>query len=95
MYQEPAKTGYTIYSKTNCPACVEAKKLLKDATVINCDKYLEEDVDEFLDFIWCVVDLENKKENRYPRTFPMIFQGKTYVGNLEEFKNTFTLQAEF
>ena len=95
MYQEPTKTGYTIYSKSNCPACVEAKTLLKDATVINCDKYLEEDVDEFLDFIWGVVDLNNKIESRFPSTFPMIFEGKYYIGSLQEIKDSFTLQAEF
>ena len=38
----------TYYSKSNCPACDEAKKLLPKSSHVNCDDYLK-DADEFLD----------------------------------------------
>ena len=66
-YILPSKEGYFIYSKSNCPACVEVKKLLPTATFVNCDKYLEDDVDEFLDHVWSICG------NKFPRTFPMVF----------------------
>ena len=84
MYTRPTK-GYSIYTKSNCPACDEAKQLLPDATLINCDEYLQ-DADAFLDFIWSLCDKD------YPKTFPMVFLDGVY---LKEYKNTFTLTADF
>lgn len=92
-YKAPSNKGYFIYSKSNCPACVEAKKLLPNATYVNCDTYLE-DSDQFLDFVWGMC------KEKYPRSFPMIFLDGTYVGGVEEVKtldrfDVFTLDSAF
>jgi glutaredoxin len=90
-YIFPNKKGYFIYSKSNCPACDEVKKLLPDAVYVNCDKYLQDDVDEFLDHVWGLCG------NIFPRTFPMVFSDGHYVGNLGDVKylENFTLDATF
>ena len=64
----PPTTGYTIYTKSQCPACVEVKKLLPEATIIDCDRYLVEDVDEFLDFMWSLPKASGIT------SFPMVFK---------------------
>ena len=90
-YVSPAKKGYFIYSKSDCPACEKVKELLPEASYVNCDKYLQEDVDEFLDFVWSMCG------NKYPRTFPMIFHDGHYVGNLGdvEYLENFKLDCDF
>lgn len=89
-YTKPSQTGYFIYSKSNCPACVEAKKLLPEAIQVNCDEYLN-DADEFLDFVWGMCG------DKYPRSFPMIFLDGNYVGTVEDVRylENFNLEAEF
>tara|TARA_Y100000589_G_C26775320_1_gene475515 strand:+ start:103 stop:378 length:276 start_codon:yes stop_codon:yes gene_type:complete len=89
-YTKPSKNGYFIYSKSNCPSCEEAKKLLSEANHVNCDEYLE-DVDEFLEFVWGMCG------DKYPRSFPMIFLDGNYIGGLQEVKSleNFNLNAEF
>ena len=90
-YEVPNKTGYFIFSKSNCPACVEIKKYLPKAVYVNCDKYLEEDMDGFLDYVWAMCG------DKYPRTFPMVFHDGKYIGNLGDiiYLNNFTLDADF
>lgn len=89
-YTKPSKKGYFIYSKSNCPSCDEAKKLLSKANHVNCDEYLE-DTDAFLDFVWGMCG------DKYPRSFPMIFLDGNYVGGLQEVQSleNFNLNAEF
>ena len=89
-YIKPCKNGYFIYSKSNCPSCDEAKKLLSKANHVNCDEYLE-DTDAFLDFVWGMCG------DKYPRSFPMIFLDGNYVGGLQEVQSleNFNLNAEF
>lgn len=77
-YVQPSTTGYFIYSKSDCPACDETKKLLPKAKFVNCDTYLEADVDEFLDFVW------SKCKDKYPRSFPMIFFEGNYIGGIAD-----------
>ena len=87
---ESSTSGYTIYSKSQCKACVEAKKLIPEATVINCDQFLVEDVDEFLDFIW------SRADDSFPKSFPMIFHDGKYLGGLKKLQSTvFTLESDF
>jgi len=89
-YTPPSNTGYFIYSKSNCPQCVEAKQLLPKAKVMLCDAYLE-DPDEFLDYVWSMCG------DKYPRSFPMIFLDGKYIGTLQDAKylENFTLDADF
>ena len=84
-YKAPSNKGYFIYSKSNCPQCVEAKKLLPKADHVNCDDYLK-DADEFLDFVWSMC------KEKYPRSFPMIFLDGNYVGGVND---VFTLDSDF
>ena len=90
-YTYPTKKGYFMYSKSDCPTCDEAKKLLPDAVSVNCDEYLKGDVDEFLDHVWSLCG------DKYPRTFPMIFNDGHYVGNLSDvqYLENFSLDATF
>lgn len=90
-YKSPTKKGYFIYSKSDCSACVEAKKLLPEAVSVNCDEYLKGDVDEFLDYVWSLCG------DKYPRTFPMIFNDGHYVGNLSDvqYLENFSLDSTF
>ena len=68
--------GYTIYTKSNCDACLKVKKMLPDARFVNCDTYLE-DVDEFFDFLESLTD-------KAPSKFPMIFMNRDYIGGYKE-----------
>ena len=79
VVEGPQPTGYTIYSKNNCPYCVKAKVLLKDAHVVECDEYLKEDRETFLKYM----DAYSRKEHR---TFPMIFHNAEFVGGFTETK---------
>jgi ribonucleoside-diphosphate reductase alpha chain len=68
--------GYTIYTKSNCDACLKVKKMLPDARFVNCDTYLE-DADEFFDFLESLTD-------KAPSKFPMIFMNREYIGGYKE-----------
>jgi glutaredoxin len=87
MYIKPSEKGFTIYTKSQCPSCVQIKELLVDAQYINCDEYLE-DVDNFLTFIWSLTD-------KVPTTFPMVFKDNKYIGGFKEVHTQFTTDAEF
>lgn len=80
-FTEPSSDTYTIYSKSGCYYCTKAKELLKTVNpspiIINCDEYLFEDRDGFLQFI------ENKAGKSY-KTFPMIFHKGTFIGGFTE-----------
>ena len=77
-YKKP-RSGYTIYSKSQCNYCDKLKEKMPDAYVINCDDYLEE-VDEFLDFIGTLTD-------KSPTSFPMVFHDGEFVGGYQEASN--------
>ena len=54
-YIKPATNGYTIYTKSGCPNCVKIKKYLcecgAEMLVVNCDEYIIENKQVFLQFI--------------------------------------------
>lgn len=79
MFQKPSATGYTIYSKSGCPYCDKAKSVLKNDNfnVIDCDLYLVDNKEEFLQFI---KELAQKEH----RTFPMIFHNNTFIGGYSD-----------
>ena len=79
VVESPNQFGYTIYSKNNCPYCVKAKALIKDAVIIECDEYLKEDRSTFLKYM----DAYSRTEHR---TFPMIFYDGEFVGGFTNAK---------
>ena len=74
---EPILSGFTIYCKSGCKNCMNAKNAIREKHLfyeeINCDDYLIEDRDGFLKFI------EEKAETSY-KTFPMVFYDGKFVG---------------
>jgi len=87
MFEKPSTTGYTIYSKSQCPACEKTRDILTDAKYINCDEYLD-DTDTFIDFMWSLT-------SSFPKAFPMIFKDGQYIGSYKDILNEFTTDAEF
>jgi len=93
----PEKSGFTIYSKTNCCYCDNVKKLMENYnlffTEINCDKYLLncKTKQYFLEFI-------EKIANTSYNTFPIVFYNGNFVGGFthtEKFvKNFFLLNND-
>lgn len=81
--EEPSDKSFTIYSKTNCKYCVLVKDVLDENKIpfieINCDDYLSQDKQYFLDFI----KEKSKRDNEY-KTFPMVFCDGKFVGGFLE-----------
>jgi glutaredoxin len=79
--KEPNTKCYTIYSKSGCINCVKVKQLLKDSNtifeVIDCDEYLIENKEEFLDFMKQLIGYEY-------RMFPMVFESGKFIGGFNE-----------
>ena len=79
----PSKNGFTIYSKSGCPNCMNVKKLLQENKiehlVIDCDEYLIEEREKFIEFIEKIC----KKE---VNIFPIIFFDEKFVGGFKETK---------
>jgi hypothetical protein len=78
---EPKKGEFTVYSKSGCVNCFKVKKLLKDKSllfsVVDCDEYLLEDKEVFLQFI-------QKHSGKQHNSFPMVFDGLNFVGGFTE-----------
>jgi glutaredoxin len=78
---EPESNEFTIYSKSGCPNCIKAKNFLKEKnikfTIINCDEFILENKELFLETIQQITKKEQK-------TFPMIFDGKQFIGGLND-----------
>lgn len=78
----PKANEFTIYSKSGCINCNNVKNLLKDKqigyTIINCDDFLFDDKEYFLNFIKVNAGMEWN-------VFPMVFHGKRFIGG---FSNT-------
>ena len=83
QFERPSNKGFTIYSKSGCPNCTKVKKLLKDKNllfnVIDCDDYILENKQTFLNFIKNISHLEIN-------VFPIIFYEGKYVGGFIETK---------
>lgn len=73
----PANDSYTIYSKSGCLNCTKAKVLLQNEPVpplyVNCDEFLLEDKQEFLNLMKSLIGYEYK-------IFPMIFKNGRFIG---------------
>lgn len=82
--EEPAKSGYTIYSKSGCMYCTKSKHDLNAKNivplVIDCDEYLLDNKPAFLDYI-------RSKAGKEYRSFPMIFYDGKFVGGYVELKS--------
>jgi glutaredoxin len=86
MFEPPAESGYTVYSKSGCVNCEKAKRMIEDKSAefrsglafplkyINCDDYLIEDRTGFLSNIKLFAGTEVKY-------FPMIFFDGQYIGS--------------
>ena len=81
--EEPSDKSFTIYSKTNCKYCVLEKDVLDEHKIpfieINCDDYLDQDKQYFLNFI-----KEKAKRDHEYKTFPMVFCDGKFVGGFLE-----------
>jgi len=82
-YILPSSDGFTIYTKSGCPFCTKAKKLLEKENqkilIIDCDDYLLENKADFLQFIQEIAKKEHK-------TFPIIFDKGEFIGGFTETK---------
>lgn len=91
MFPQP-KAGITLYTKSKCSYCTKAKQNFPKAKVINCDNYLSVKRNDFLAFIDTLTD-------KKPRTFPMVFKDKEYLGGHDDTKhlgvNNFNLKEYF
>lgn len=81
-YQEPFKNTFTVYTKSGCKFCTEVKKLLKESNIffqiIDCDEYIIENKQHFLDFIQEVSKSKIK-------TFPIVFnERQQFIGGYIE-----------
>jgi|688.fasta_scaffold519053_2 glutaredoxin len=80
----PIEKGFTIYSKSNCINCDNIKKLLEDNkleyNVINCDNYLNENKNFFLEFMKLITRQECKM-------FPIVFSDQKFIGGYKEGMN--------
>lgn len=77
----PAPNEITVYSKSGCINCSKVKKLLKDKhfkfTIIDCDDFILEDKEYFLNFI-------KIKVGYLCNIFPMVFEDNIFIGGFEE-----------
>ena len=82
----PASDSYTIYSKSGCLYCTQAVVLLQNERVpplyVDCDKFLLENKEEFLNLMKLHIGREY-------RTFPMIFKNGIFVGGYTETKKAY------
>ena len=81
QYIKPLITGYTIYSKSGCINCIKIKKYLceygAELLMVNCDEYLIENKEHFLNFIKCLTETDIK-------IFPIIFFNDEFIGGYNE-----------
>jgi glutaredoxin len=76
-FTAPASSGFTVYGKSGCPYCDKVKGLLAEYSeafiYVDCDEYLVDNRDAFLEFI-------EKLAGKEYKTFPMVFSSKQFVG---------------
>ncbi len=91
-FEKPQENKYTIYTKSGCTYCTKAKKLLvnednnNNLQMIDCDEYLIENKDEFLNFI------QNITNNPTHKSFPIIFHNKKYIGGYIELETYYNIE---
>jgi glutaredoxin len=80
-FHYPNEIGFTIYSKSGCKYCSFSKNLLiknkHNFLLINCDDYLINNKNKFLDFIEKII-------KRPYKLFPMIFNDGKFIGGYIE-----------
>ena len=78
---EPETNKFTIYSKSGCPNCIKVKRFLQENNIlftnIDCDEYLLENKEEFLQFIQNLAQKEC-------RLFPMFFDNQQFIVGYSE-----------
>ncbi len=88
----PNRDEITVYSKSGCVNCVNVKKLLKDKqmkfSVVNCDEFIYENKQGFLDYIKELAGKEYK-------VFPMVFDGTSFIGGFTETQAYLNKQLDF
>lgn len=81
QFKNPNHKGFTIYTKTSCSFCTKVKELLDKNklvyTSINCDIYLEDHKEDFLEYIKTIIGKEYK-------TFPMVFLDNKFIGGFTD-----------
>jgi hypothetical protein len=81
QYPKPENRIFTIYSKSGCNYCIKVKKILEEKKhsfiIINCDKFILENKDDFLSFMQNIIGKEY-------RLFPMVFNDNTFIGGYNE-----------
>jgi glutaredoxin len=91
-FEVPIKGEFTVYSKSGCVNCNNVKKFLKEKNLlykeINCDEYLLECKEEFLEFIQNLCGKEQK-------IFPMVFDNKIFIGGYSETKKFVEKMLDF
>ena len=79
----PGGDSYTIYSKSGCLFCTKAKVLLQNEHIpplfVNCDNFLLENKEDFLNRMKSLIGYEYK-------TFPMIFKNGRFIGGYNKTK---------
>ncbi len=89
MFQLPYQTGFTIYSKNDCPYCIKAKKVLDNDNlkylIIYCDQYLIENRHSFIEFM---------SQYTNQKTFPYIFYNGTFIGGFTELVQHLTFMED-
>jgi len=89
-FEPRTNKGYTVYSKSGCNNCVKVKNLLelrfdkdknkeeeKEIKIIDCDEYIIEAKEEFLQFIRDIIGKDY-------RIFPMVFFDGNFIGGYAE-----------
>ena len=91
-FEIPKLHEFTIYSKSGCPNCRNVKMLLSEMkqvfTVINCDEYLIDSKDEFLEFLNIICQTN-------VTTFPIIFDSNNYIGGFLQTQKYLSLALDF
>jgi len=92
QFEEPSQIVYTVYSKTGCPFCTKVKDLLQEKNLafdlIDCDEYLKENKEAFLQFI-------QEKAGKEHKTFPIVFRPGYFIGGFSETKQLIELEEAF
>ena len=86
-FPEPQKGVITVYSKSGCINCSKVKTLLNNTktefTVIDCDEFILDNKEKFLEFIQVLIGKEYKM-------FPIVFNNKQFIGGYNETNKYFT-----
>lgn len=87
---ELVEHGYTILTKEGCKWCTKVKELLPEAHYILCDvpPAPSEERNEFFREI-------DALSGTAPRTFPMVFYNRKFVGGYVQAKNKVSQQTMF